>query len=179
MYPIAKAVNYSHLFPTRYTLELEGLKGVVGADTFKEPSQREDAKKTVKKLFEERYVNGKNRWFFQPLRVSRQVLIAPSKSLTIFYIVLSEICGHGFSYICLFVFITVTKLAVYDMFSMMHAIRSYSLFCLLGFTQRERLLHLLHVRVSRRYGQVRIASSFCLPCFFIPWSGYEKPSDCG
>ena len=128
LYPIAKAVNYSHLFPTRYTLELEGLKGVVGADTFKEPSQREDAKKTVKKLFEERYVNGKNRWFFQPLRVSRQVLIAPSKSLMIFYIVLSEICGHGFSYICLFVFITVTKLAVYDMLSMMHAIRSYSLF---------------------------------------------------
>lgn len=53
--------------PTRYNLELEGLKGVVTADTFKEVSQREDAKKTVKKAFEERYQSGKNRWFFTPL----------------------------------------------------------------------------------------------------------------
>ena len=53
--------------PTRYTLELEGLKGVVTSDTFKEVSQREDAKKTVKKSLEERYVSGKNRWFFTPL----------------------------------------------------------------------------------------------------------------
>jgi large subunit ribosomal protein L27e len=48
-----KVVNYSHLFPTRYALELESLKGTVSSDTFKEPSQREDAKKTIKKLFEE------------------------------------------------------------------------------------------------------------------------------
>ena len=53
--------------PTRYTLELEGLKGVVTNDTFKEVSQREDAKKTVKKALEERYTSGKNRWFFTPL----------------------------------------------------------------------------------------------------------------
>jgi large subunit ribosomal protein L27e len=63
-------VNCTHLFPTRYALELEGLKGCASADTFKEPSQREDAKKNVKKLFEERYVSGKNKWFFQALRVS-------------------------------------------------------------------------------------------------------------
>ncbi len=56
--------------PTRYTLELEGLKGVVTADTFKEVSQLEDAKKTVKKAFEERYASGKNRWFFTPLSES-------------------------------------------------------------------------------------------------------------
>ena len=64
-----QVVNYSHLFPTRYALELEGLKGVVGSETFKEVSQREDAKKQIKKLLEERYTSGKNRWFFQPLRV--------------------------------------------------------------------------------------------------------------
>lgn len=58
----------THLMPTRYTLELENLKGVLSADTFKEPTQREDAKKTVKKAFEERYTSGKNRWFFTPLR---------------------------------------------------------------------------------------------------------------
>jgi hypothetical protein len=41
----------------------------VTADTFKEPTQREDAKKIIKKLFEDRYTSGKNKWFFQPLRV--------------------------------------------------------------------------------------------------------------
>ena len=65
--PFIKVINYNHLMPTRYTLELEGLKGAVTADTFKEVSQREDAKKTVKKTFEERYTSGKNRWFFTPL----------------------------------------------------------------------------------------------------------------
>ena len=63
-----QVINYNHLFPTRYALELEGLKGVVSNDTFKEVSQREEAKKVIKKLFEERYQSGKNRWFFTPLR---------------------------------------------------------------------------------------------------------------
>ena len=68
--PFIKVINYNHLMPTRYTLELEGLKAVLNADTFKEVSQREDAKKTVKKVLEERYTSGKNRWFFTPLRSS-------------------------------------------------------------------------------------------------------------
>ena len=62
-------MNYSHLFPTRYALELEGLKGTVGSETFKEVSQREDSKKQIKKLLEDRYTSGKNKWFFQPLLV--------------------------------------------------------------------------------------------------------------
>ncbi|KAI1001482.1 hypothetical protein K3495_g6717 [Podosphaera aphanis] len=66
--PFIKVINYNHLMPTRYTLDLEGLKNVINADTFKEVSQREDAKKTVKKALEERYLSGKNRWFFTPLR---------------------------------------------------------------------------------------------------------------
>ncbi|KAJ2897811.1 hypothetical protein MKZ38_004373 [Zalerion maritima] len=65
--PFIKAINYNHLMPTRYTLELEGLKGSLSNDTFKEPSQREDAKKAVKKVLEDRYTSGKNRWFFTPL----------------------------------------------------------------------------------------------------------------
>lgn len=79
-----QAVNYSHLFPTRYSFELEGLKGAVSADTFKEPSQREDAKKNVKKQLEERYVGGKNKWFFQPLRV-RDILIHARLHLILLY----------------------------------------------------------------------------------------------
>ncbi|PWN18122.1 hypothetical protein BCV69DRAFT_285418 [Microstroma glucosiphilum] len=66
--PFIKVINYNHLMPTRYALELEGLKGTVSTDTFKEPSQREEAKKVVKKLFEERYLSGKNRYLFTPLR---------------------------------------------------------------------------------------------------------------
>jgi large subunit ribosomal protein L27e len=68
--PFIKVINYNHLMPTRYTLELEGLKGAVTPDTFKEPSQREESKKTVKKTLEERYISGKNRWFFTPLSES-------------------------------------------------------------------------------------------------------------
>jgi large subunit ribosomal protein L27e len=66
--PFIKMINYNHIMPTRYTLELEGLKSVISNDTFKEVSQREDAKKQVKKALEERYQSGKNRWFFTPLR---------------------------------------------------------------------------------------------------------------
>lgn len=40
-------------------MELEGLKGAVSAENFKEVSQREDAKKNVKKVLEERYQSGK------------------------------------------------------------------------------------------------------------------------
>ncbi len=66
--PFIKIINYTHLMPTRYTMELEGLKGAVSGETFKEQSQREDAKKTIKKAFEDRFSSGKNRWFFTPLR---------------------------------------------------------------------------------------------------------------
>lgn len=72
--PFIKTVNYNHLMPTRYTLELEGLKGVVTNDTFKEVSQREEAKKTVKRTLEERYTSGKNRWFFTPLSKNTTLL---------------------------------------------------------------------------------------------------------
>jgi len=64
----SQSINYNHLLPTRYALELEGLKGSVAPETFKEVSHREDSKKAIKKLFEERYLAGKNRWFFTPLR---------------------------------------------------------------------------------------------------------------
>lgn len=73
-----QVINYSHLFPTRYALELESLKGSVSQETFKEPSQREDAKKLIKKQLEERYQGGKNKWFFQPLRVRVPSLLAAS-----------------------------------------------------------------------------------------------------
>ncbi|KLO06625.1 hypothetical protein SCHPADRAFT_910207 [Schizopora paradoxa] len=66
--PFIKIVNYSHLFPTRYTYELQGLKDGLDVNAFKEPETREKAKKHIKEQFEERYNSGKNKWFFQPLR---------------------------------------------------------------------------------------------------------------
>ncbi|CAB39364.1 60S ribosomal protein L27 [Schizosaccharomyces pombe] len=66
--PFIKVVNYNHLMPTRYALELDNLKGLITADTFKEPTQRSAARKTVKKTFEEKYQSGKSAWFFTPLR---------------------------------------------------------------------------------------------------------------
>ena len=78
--PFIKVVNYNHLMPTRYTLELEGLKGAISGETFKEVSQRENAKKNVKKVLEERYTSGKNRWFFTPLSMFLSSLFVSSPS---------------------------------------------------------------------------------------------------
>ncbi|KAK9459126.1 60S ribosomal protein eL27 [Lipomyces oligophaga] len=66
--PFIKVVNYNHLMPTRYTLDLDSIKDTVTADTFSEVSQREDAKKVIKKAFEERYKSGRNKWFFTKLQ---------------------------------------------------------------------------------------------------------------
>ncbi|KAJ3158222.1 60S ribosomal protein L27 [Irineochytrium annulatum] len=65
--PFIKIVNYNHIMPTRYNLDID-LKSIVTAESFKEPSQRATAKKAIRKLFEERYNSGKNKWFFQKLR---------------------------------------------------------------------------------------------------------------
>jgi len=65
--PFIKAVNYNHIMPTRYNLDVE-LKGVVSAEVLKDVPARAKARQEVKKLFEERYNSGKNKWFFQKLR---------------------------------------------------------------------------------------------------------------
>ena len=64
--PFIKVVNYNHMMPTRYNLDMD-LKQVVSLESFKEPSQRQAAKKAVRKIFEERYNSGKNKWFFTKL----------------------------------------------------------------------------------------------------------------
>ena len=65
--PFVKLVNYNHLMPTRYSLDVESFKTVVTAESLKEPSQKEEAKKVVKKALEEKYQSGKNKWFFTKL----------------------------------------------------------------------------------------------------------------
>ncbi|KAJ2355739.1 60S ribosomal protein L27B [Coemansia sp. RSA 2618] len=66
--PFIKVVNYAHLMPTRYSLELEDIKTAVTSETLQEPSQRTAAKKAVRSSLEKRYVAGKNKWFFTKLR---------------------------------------------------------------------------------------------------------------
>lgn len=66
--PFVKAVNYNHLLPTRYTLDVESFKSAVSTEALEEPAQREEAKKVIKKAFEERHQAGKNQWFFTKLK---------------------------------------------------------------------------------------------------------------
>lgn len=65
--PFVKLVNYNHLMPTRYSLDVESFKNAVTPDSLSEPSQREEAKKVVKKALEEKHQAGKNKWFFTKL----------------------------------------------------------------------------------------------------------------
>lgn len=62
-----KVVNYNHFMPTRYTLDAE-LKPVVTVDSFKDKTARTTTKAAVKKMFQEKYGAGKNKWFFEKLR---------------------------------------------------------------------------------------------------------------
>lgn len=72
----SQSINYNHLLPTRYALELEGLKGSVAPETFKEPTHREEAKKQIKKILEERYIAGKNKYVLLCAAVLDRRLIA-------------------------------------------------------------------------------------------------------
>uniref|UniRef100_A0A6N2MJ05 60S ribosomal protein L27 n=1 Tax=Salix viminalis TaxID=40686 RepID=A0A6N2MJ05_SALVM len=62
-----KLVNYQHLMPTRYTLDVD-LKDVVTADCLSTKDKKVTACKETKAKFEERFKTGKNRWFFTKLR---------------------------------------------------------------------------------------------------------------
>ncbi|GMI77042.1 hypothetical protein like AT4G15000 [Hibiscus trionum] len=62
-----KLVNYQHLMPTRYTLDVD-LKDVVPVDALQTNDKKVAACKATKERFEERFKTGKNRvryFFFQ------------------------------------------------------------------------------------------------------------------
>lgn len=54
--PFLKCVNYNHVMPTRYALDVE-LKSIVTGDVVSgaNPTTRQNARKDVKKIFEEKY----------------------------------------------------------------------------------------------------------------------------
>ena len=64
-----KLVNFTHLMPTRYTLDVD-FKDVAtgGPDALSTRDKKVAACKTAKARLEERFKTGKNRWFFTKLR---------------------------------------------------------------------------------------------------------------
>ena len=61
-----KTVNYNHLMPTRYTLDVD-LKATVTPDALENATKKTAARKEAKKVLEERFKTGKSRWFFTRL----------------------------------------------------------------------------------------------------------------
>lgn len=65
--PFVKIVNYNHIMPTRYTLDVD-LKNIVSSEKLDSKTKRVETRKETKAVFEERFKTGKNRWFFTKLR---------------------------------------------------------------------------------------------------------------
>merc|ERR1711863_163185 len=66
--PFVKVINYNHLMPTRYSVDVNINKSVVNKESIKDPAGKRKCKAVVKASLEERYKSGKNKWFFQKLR---------------------------------------------------------------------------------------------------------------
>ncbi|XP_060528468.1 large ribosomal subunit protein eL27 [Cylas formicarius] len=65
--PFVKTLNYNHLMPTRYSVtDLTDLKAA--PKDLKDPMKRKKIRFQTRVKFEERYKQGKNKWFFQKLR---------------------------------------------------------------------------------------------------------------
>jgi len=62
-----KTVNYNHIMPTRYTLDVD-FKTSVSPDVLENSTKKVEVQKECKKLLEEKFKTGKNRWFFSKLR---------------------------------------------------------------------------------------------------------------
>nr|CAJ17393.1 ribosomal protein L27e [Hister sp. APV-2005] len=65
--PFVKALNYNHLMPTRYSVDLAWEQKITSKD-LKDPMKRKKVRFQTRVKFEERYKQGKNKWFFQKLR---------------------------------------------------------------------------------------------------------------
>ncbi|XP_026693949.2 large ribosomal subunit protein eL27 [Ciona intestinalis] len=63
-----KVVNYNHLMPTRYSVDVPIDKSSVNKEAIRDATGRRKARREVKSQFENRYKTGKNKWFFQKLR---------------------------------------------------------------------------------------------------------------
>ncbi|KAL2540722.1 60S ribosomal protein L27-3 [Abeliophyllum distichum] len=62
-----KLVNYNHIMPMRYTLDVD-LKDLVTLNCLQSKYKKVMATKETKVRFEERFKTGKNQWFFTKMR---------------------------------------------------------------------------------------------------------------
>ena len=63
-----QVVNYNHLMPTRYSVDIALDKDKLNKEVLKDPMKKKKARHIVRTKFEERYKEGKNKWFFSKLR---------------------------------------------------------------------------------------------------------------
>ncbi|KAI4983744.1 hypothetical protein ZWY2020_025610 [Hordeum vulgare] len=67
-----KLVNFTHIMPTRYTLDVDLKEVVSGApNSLTTKDKKLTAAKSAKAKLEERFKTGKNMWFFTKLRMIR------------------------------------------------------------------------------------------------------------
>merc|ERR1712110_258708 len=62
--PFLKVINYNHLMPTRYSLDMTFDKEKINKEMLKDPMKKKKARHAVRETFEQRYKSGLNRWFF-------------------------------------------------------------------------------------------------------------------
>lgn len=56
--PFVKCINYTHLMPTRYQVDItEKLKAVLTEEVIRDGAQRHDARKEIKAILEQRFAN--------------------------------------------------------------------------------------------------------------------------
>merc|ERR1739841_171604 len=67
MKTFVKLVNYNHLMPTRYSLDVD-LKASITPDVVENATKRKGASIEARKVFEEKFKTGKSKWFFSKLR---------------------------------------------------------------------------------------------------------------
>jgi len=63
-----KVINYNHLMPTRYSVDIPIDKTIVVKGCVKDAATKKEARAEIKKKFEERFKTGQNAWFFSKLR---------------------------------------------------------------------------------------------------------------
>jgi len=61
-------VNFKHLMPTRYNIQIEDMKSLITSDSLETSNKKVKINKCSKTIFEDKFKKGKVSWFFNKLR---------------------------------------------------------------------------------------------------------------
>merc|ERR1712179_139686 len=75
-----KVVNYNHLMPTRYSVDVSIDKSAVNKEAIRDPGARRKARREVKKKFEDRYKTGKKQMVLPKAPILIATLIVIKKN---------------------------------------------------------------------------------------------------